>query len=435
MSDLAILCVDDERIVLSGLKDQLRRRFGDVALVETAESGEEGLQVFDELLEEGISVPVVISDQLMPGMKGEEFLAKVYRRDERTLNILLTGQATVEAVGEAVNTARLYRYLGKPWAETDLVLTVTEALRVWKQGRELETRSEELRLAHAASLRFVPRELLSLLGRERLVDVTYGDHAVKDVSILISDMRGFTTLLERQSPADGFRFVNEYVQLMEKPIRDNEGFIVNIEGDAILALFPGGPDHAVRAGIVSHQTLRGFNVARAGKGEEPVRMGLGINTGRLLLGTIGGEERLQCDVVGDPVNLASRVESLTKLYGTEMLVSDASIRGLKDPSAFRLREVDRVFAKGKSRAITLYEALDALDDEAAARKTGTMDAFRAAREEFTAGRLETARELFCAVVEQDPTDTAARVLAERCEHLAVVGLPADWAGVTALEQK
>lgn len=122
-----ILCVDDESIVLSSLKEQLSAIVQGVR-VEIAESGEEGLEVFAELIEEGRQVPVVVSDQMMPGMRGEEFLESIYLLSPDTLNVLLTGQATVDAVGTAVNRANLYRYIGKPWDEPDLQVTIREAL-------------------------------------------------------------------------------------------------------------------------------------------------------------------------------------------------------------------------------------------------------------------------------------------------------------------
>ncbi len=421
--------------MLHGLKDQLRRCFGDEVVVETAESGDEGLQVFDDLRAEGAQVPVVLSDQLMPGMKGEEFLASIHERDPRTLNILLTGQATVDAVGHAVNRARLYRYIAKPWTEADLTLTVREALRAWRQSRELDRRADELALAHAAALRFVPAELLALLGRRRVADVTFGDHAVRSVTIMFSDMRGFTTLLESLDPSDAFRFVNEYIQRMEAPIRAHGGFIVNVEGDAILAMFPTDPQGSVRAGIDSQRALAAYNQERRARGEPPIGMGLGVHSGDLLLGTIGGEERLACDVVGSPVNLCSRLEGLTKHYGTHMLVSAETVRLLADPSEFRLREVDRVQAKGLTSAVTLFEVLDALPEESARARLGTLSAFGAARELFVAGDFAGAEDAFAAIVARDPGDGVAAVYRARCVRLRSSPAPEGWSGVTELRVK
>ena len=144
MSKPAILCVDDEKIVLNSLKEQLRREFGREYDLETAESGDEALEILEELLEEGLEIPVIISDQIMPGMKGNELLKEVHAFLPRTLKILLTGQADAAAVGDALNEAKLYRYITKPWDQTDLVLTVTEAARSYFQDKQLAEKNEEL---------------------------------------------------------------------------------------------------------------------------------------------------------------------------------------------------------------------------------------------------------------------------------------------------
>ncbi|MCB0211226.1 MAG: response regulator [Anaerolineae bacterium] len=144
MSKPAILCVDDEKIVLNSLKEQLRREFGREYDLETAESGDEALEILEELLEEGLEIPVIISDQIMPGMKGNQLLKEVHTFLPRTLKILLTGQADAAAVGDALNEANLYRYITKPWDQTDLVLTVSEAARSYFQDKQLAEKNEEL---------------------------------------------------------------------------------------------------------------------------------------------------------------------------------------------------------------------------------------------------------------------------------------------------
>lgn len=430
---VAVLCVDDEGMVLHSLRDQLRRAFGPELRLELAESGDEGLEVMEELRQEGHTLALVVSDQLMPGMRGEAFLAEVHRRDPRTITVLLTGQATADAVGAAVNEARLYRYIGKPWDESDLVLTVREALRSYRQAREIERQEEEARRAHQASLRFVPREFLALLGRERLVDVRFGDHVERPMHILFSDMRGYTTLVEKKPASEAFSFVNTYLQRMEVPVRANGGFVCNVEGDAMLALFAGSADDAVQAGVQSFHALDALNAERAREGESPVSMGLGVNSGLLLLGTVGGEERLQCDVVGDSVNLASRVESLTKTYGTPMLVSGSTVQALTRPVA--LRRVDRVRVKGKARAVELFEVLDALDPRRRDLRMATQERFEAGGRHLRQGELDLALAAFRDVVRHDPEDRAAVLLASRCQRYQQDGLPQDWAGVTHFDHK
>ncbi|MEM9272490.1 MAG: EAL domain-containing protein [Cyanobacteria bacterium P01_F01_bin.143] len=137
MNKTAIICVDDEEIILSSLGAQLKRSLGKDYDIELASSGDEALDLCAELTAEGIAIAVVISDQIMPGMSGDEFLIKLHADYPKTLNILLTGQAEADSVGNIVNAASLYRYITKPWDETDLILTVKEALRCYEQEQQL----------------------------------------------------------------------------------------------------------------------------------------------------------------------------------------------------------------------------------------------------------------------------------------------------------
>ncbi|HBB31593.1 MAG TPA: hybrid sensor histidine kinase/response regulator [Cyanobacteria bacterium UBA9273] len=145
MKNLAIVCVDDETVILESFTEQLKRNLGSAYEIEAAESGEEALEIFAELQEEGIEIALIVSDHIMPGMKGDELLSKIHARYPQTLKIMLTGQADAQAVGNAVNKAKLYRYIGKPWDETDLILTVKEALRSYQQEQQLAKQNEMLK--------------------------------------------------------------------------------------------------------------------------------------------------------------------------------------------------------------------------------------------------------------------------------------------------
>ncbi len=164
MSRPVVLCVDDEKIVLDGLKEQLRRRSGGEFGIEAAQSAEEALEIMAELAEDGVDVPVILSDHLMPGMRGADLLVAVHERHPRTLTILLTGQADADAVGQALNDADLYRYISKPWAEEDLVLTVREAIRRFFSDKKLEEQNAELGRLNR-DLRRALREVKSLRDR------------------------------------------------------------------------------------------------------------------------------------------------------------------------------------------------------------------------------------------------------------------------------
>lgn len=124
-----ILCVDDEKIILNSLNKQLTRQFSDIYELEFAESGKEGLEIIEELTEDGDSLAMVISDMLMPAMDGDEFLAKVHQSYPNPMKILLTGQAELDSATNGINNAHLFRVIIKPWEEQDLLLTIEKGLQ------------------------------------------------------------------------------------------------------------------------------------------------------------------------------------------------------------------------------------------------------------------------------------------------------------------
>lgn len=188
MSEPIIICVDDEPIVLKSLKRELLEAFGESYEIETAESAEETLELFEELLADQQEVPVVISDHIMPDMKGAELLHRIHELSPATLKIMLTGQADLEAVTNAVNQAELYRYIGKPWEKTDLILTVKEAIRRYFQDKQIKEQNVILQNMNA---------VLEQQVKERTAELEQAN-ASKDkfFSIIAHDLRvPFTGLL------------------------------------------------------------------------------------------------------------------------------------------------------------------------------------------------------------------------------------------------
>jgi sigma-B regulation protein RsbU (phosphoserine phosphatase) len=139
-----ILCVDDEKIVLNSLKAELKGHFSDKYMIETAESGDDALEVFSELSVDGYEIILVISDYIMPKMKGDDFLIALHQTAPHIVKILLTGQANLEGITNAVNHANLYRYLTKPWEKNDFLLTVEEAIKSYYKEKALEEKTVEL---------------------------------------------------------------------------------------------------------------------------------------------------------------------------------------------------------------------------------------------------------------------------------------------------
>ena len=144
LNKAAIICVDDEPIILSSLGEQLKRALGQEYDIELVDSGAEAIALCQELTQEGIDIPVIICDQIMPGMTGDRLLIKLHTLYPQMLKILLTGQADADTVGNLLNAAALYRYVAKPWIETDLILTVKEALKCFQQEQQLAAQNQIL---------------------------------------------------------------------------------------------------------------------------------------------------------------------------------------------------------------------------------------------------------------------------------------------------
>jgi PAS domain S-box-containing protein len=148
MTKPVIICIDDELAVLESLKIELKRALGDECTIETAEGGEDALELFQEMLDDQAEVALVLADYVMPGIKGDELLQRMHEMSPNTLKIMLTGHATLDAVGNAIRHARLYRYIPKPWQPDDLKLTVTEAVHSYLQDRKLDMRNRSLEEAY-----------------------------------------------------------------------------------------------------------------------------------------------------------------------------------------------------------------------------------------------------------------------------------------------
>ncbi|TAF57595.1 MAG: PAS domain S-box protein [Oscillatoriales cyanobacterium] len=260
--------------------------------------------------------------------------------------------------------------------------------------------------------RFVPHQFLHFLGYESILDVKLGDQVQKEMSVLFSDIRNFTALSEMMSPEENFQFINAYLSRMEPAITENFGFIDKYIGDAIMALFNGSADDAVKAGIAMLEQLSEYNMSRSRPDRAPLQIGIGINTGSLMLGTVGGQSRMDSTVISDAVNLASRVESLTKEYGVSMLITHNTFVQLNDVYDFRL--IDRVTVKGKSRMVTVYEVFTADPPELRQKKLETKTMFEQGLVFYNSDKFLEATRLFSACLQVNPGDKVAQIYMQRC---------------------
>ena len=213
----------------------------------------------------------------------------------------------------------------------------------------------DIEVINASYERFVPKEFLTLLQKKSIIDVEIGDNSSLEMSVLFSDMRNFTMISEKLSPQQSFKFLNNYLDKMTPAINDNEGFIDKYIGDAIMALFPNKPDDAVQAAIEMNKALKLLNKDEA---SDQLNMGIGIHMGTLVLGTIGKDTRMETTVISDTVNSSARLESLNKLYGTNILISGGVRYSLSDSLQSQSRLIDLTAVKGKSALLEVYEVLN-----------------------------------------------------------------------------
>ncbi len=303
---------------------------------------------------------------------------------------------------------------------------------------ETEDLNERLAEFNAASRRFVPFELLEMLDRGSIVDVSLGDQVQKEMTVLFSDIRAFTELSEQMTPKENFAFINSYLRRMGPVIREHRGFIDKYIGDAIMALFPGSADDAFAAALAMQSALNEWNLRRAKHDMQAIEIGVGVNHGRLMLGTIGENERMEGTVISDAVNLAARIEGLTRMYGAAILTGDATIQTLEGTTPqkkYVFRRLDRVRVKGKQEIIDLYELLDALPEAQRELRQRTAERFAEGLDLYLAGSFAESAAVFTEVYRSDPEDRAARLYIQRCRKLEAAGDRIEWDGTTVLKNK
>ena len=272
---------------------------------------------------------------------------------------------------------------------------------------------EQRRLIEAQR-RFVPSQFLESLSHSDIAQVGVGEYVVKLMSVMFADIRGFTSIAEHLDPRNVIELLNRHFPNMERAIVEAGGFIGSFAGDEIMALFQGTADAAVRAGVAMWRALDAFNLRNDTLNQPMLGMGVGVNSGSVVLGTVGGENRIQCTVVGDTVNLASRVEQMTKTYGARLLISGTTYSELNDPDAFIIRLVDRADVAGKSAPVEIYEVLDADPPDRRTTKIATRERLRNAINAYFRGDWKAAQAEFERVRSDDPIDPVPLLFIKRC---------------------
>lgn len=299
----------------------------------------------------------------------------------------------------------------------------------------VKAREQELEKLLQAYGRFVPHEYLQFLGKQSIVDFQLGDHVSKEMAIMFSDIRSFTTMAEQMTPQKNFDFINTYLQQISPEIRKHNGLIVKYMGDGLMAVFPESVDDALEAGIAKLQQLQKYNQSRNINGEIPLNVGIGIHVGDTMVGIIGEANRMQADALSDRVNLTARLEGLTKYYGVSLLISGDVVQRLSQPEKYQIRFLDRVIVKGRQEPIAICEVLDVEVEPVRSLKIQTLPIFEEGLEQYCLGNFANAKVCFERIEALNPADKPSKLYLERIQNMLENSIPPNWNGVWKFTQK
>jgi class 3 adenylate cyclase len=324
-----------------------------------------------------------------------------------------------------------------PVTAQDEVGTLTTAFN--RMTRSIRESRDQLRTAYEQQIdltdaysRFVPKQILTTLNKASILELGLGDNVQKNMTIMFSDMRSFTTLSESLTPQEVFEYINNYLQQVGPIVRQHQGYIDKFIGDAIMALFPRSAESAIQTAMEMQREVARLNQRLVDEQKFSLEIGVGIHTGPMMLGTIGEEERMEGTVISDVVNAASRIEGLTKLYDTPILISSTTFEQISGRDRYQFRKLDRVRVKGKQQWLDIVEVLDGENEQRYRQKIETRADFEAAVEAFQNRRFEQAKQRFESLKERAPNDRALDIYLERCDRFIEMGIPEDWDGSVML---
>lgn len=411
MTTHTLLFVDDEVDIVDSLHRSFRKGYRTLK----ATSGEEAIKIIGEQ-----AVDLIICDQRMPDVSGDQVLKYALEQQPHAIRILLTGYADTESLVRCINEAQIYKYLSKPWEPEMLRLTVVRAL-------ENQDLSKQKQLVTTALSQYVSSKVVEqiMLDPSRL---QLGGER-KTLSILFSDLEGFSRLAERMEPEPLTALLNDYLTDMSNIILDEGGTLDKYLGDGIVAFWNAPldqPDHAAcacRAALRCQQRLieRADDFTAQAGGELKARIGL--HTGEVVVGNMGSKVRFDYSILGDAANLTSRLESANKHFGTTIMVSEATWQQAGGGLNFIGRELGMIKVIGRNTPVKVFELQGRTETTAVPDLNGYQNALDLCR----AGHWTQAEALFNTL----PNDSVYQVYAQQCRKAQTLG----WDGVWLMDNK
>ncbi len=397
---------------------------------------------------------LILLDVMMPDMDGFETCRRL-KADAATAHIPIIFMTALSDTTDKVRGFEIggVDYIIKPFQQEEVLMRVKTHLTLQQLQREVTQinqtlekqvaqRTAELRQANQwlkvinkAYSRFVPEQFLKLLGHDDIVQVKLGDYQACVMTILFSDVRAFTQRSSQMIPEDTFKFINAYFKRVGPIIRKRSGVIDKYVGDAIMAIFPNQADDAILAAIDTLKILHSYNQTRQRPERDPIEIGIGLHTGLVTCGVVGEAQRLDTTIISDAVNLASRVQNLNKLYGTDLIVTGQTMKALRDPKKYHWRTLDHVVVQGRTEPTIICEIIDGLPPEIRQSKIETKRLFEQGVALYRQQEFAKAQTLFEQTLTRNPDDRAAQLYLERIADLRATNLPPDWSGVAVLPDK
>jgi class 3 adenylate cyclase len=336
------------------------------------------------------------------------------------LSIIIHQLMSVVGVLSAIaggNYAARVRYRGR-----DELGMVTNGLNT--MAGELQKQIDRINNMTESTIRFVPLQFMEHLGVTDITKMKLGDNVQRNFTVLFFDIRAFSVNSEIMSVAENFVFINKVLGIAGPIIRANNGFVDKYLGDAVMALFVNAVD-AVRAGITVYKQLILDKDTRVKIGGDSINIGVGIHTGSVMMGIVGENERLSSTVISKNVNMASRLESLTKQTKSGMLISRDTMNGISGyEKEFQYRFIGILRAAGVNEVVGVFDMLDALPEKVRRQRLATKRIFESGVRKFHTKEYEIARRRFEKVLSMDPSDAcAANCLAETRRRIGDPALP------------
>jgi class 3 adenylate cyclase len=385
-------------------------------LVEKASDGSVALRMIEKNPDD---YDLIILDIMMPHISGYEVCVEIRKKHPPAVLpiILLTAKNRVSDLMKGFEVGA-NDYLVKPFSKGELLSRIQSLLGIHEYAKATE--------------RFVPHAFLKRIGKDEILNVHRGDHALCDVTVMFADIRNYTLMSEKMSPEENFRFVNEYVGYMGPLIQREKGFVNQYLGDGIMAIFPEESAYSLKAAIAMQKRVNGVGAPPVKALNKQISIGVGLHTGPLILGIIGDENRSDPATLADTVNIASRIEGLTKHFGANIILSEESKALLDNEDDYHLRYLGKVQVKGKKNALSIFECYDGDYEHVAELKNAHMDSFNEALSCYYNRDFTDACVILKGIINKNPQDKVAFHFYRKAASYMIEEPPESWTGVESV---